>query len=782
MTDAVGPGSGRADRVPAHRGDGTDANGHPAARDAAGPGHPTGSWPDQDGTGPLPTAGFGAWRAAFAERSDGPAGPDDHPAAGAPAASSGPAPLGYTPPVAIPPAYTPPAAIPPAPRPAATPASGFTPSGQGAASNGLAGQLVGGPLTRSPRDGAGPTGTGGAQSPPDEDTTRSGFPPPRQLPAAPARPGGSPVASTSLATAALSPVRLAPPASRPPATQPDRPADPSGPLSVGLAALDLLDTLAEVVFRTDDEGRWTYLNPAWTRLTGFDIDASLGNRFIDYVHPEELEHTIALFMAVVVGGADHCHHETRYRTADGYRRVQIRAKVLRDDAGEVVGNIGTIIDVTESRFGAEMATEQGALLELIPTGGRIDDLPVGIVIYDPDDTVRRASRVVDRLAGARTQVGDALATLTAHVRPAVVGGPALDGPWGLVATARRTQTAQIGDFDVLSGAAAAVVAETGAAGRPEEARAALGPRRSLRATVIPIEESGETRVAVMLSDVTDLRRAERQQAALAYLGQRALTTLDVPALLREAVELVATTLGVERCDLIECVEMASARGQTRRLTFDGTGGVVVARPGPDGGDVEEGESGGGVYAHVRTCYGRHGGAWAAGAVSAAHDSFVSQVLSSCQPLVIDDLPGRSDVRLEGWLQGDGAVATVGAPIGVGSRAFGVLTAHSHTHRRFTRDEAHFVQSVANVVAAAVELAQMQEDRARLAVFEDRDRIACELHDLVIQRLFSVGLRLQSLVRQVPEQGAVRMTTAISDLDQTIDEVRRTIFDLRPPHA
>jgi signal transduction histidine kinase len=119
---------------------------------------------------------------------------------------------------------------------------------------------------------------------------------------------------------------------------------------------------------------------------------------------------------------------------------------------------------------------------------------------------------------------------------------------------------------------------------------------------------------------------------------------------------------------------------------------------------------------------------------------------------------------------------------VGGRAFGVLAAHSATRRRFTRDEAHFVQAVANVVAAAVELAQMQEARARLAVFEDRDRIARELHDLVIQRLFSVGLRLQSLLRLVAEPGTDRMVTAIGDLDQTIDEVRRTIFDLRPPFA
>ena len=556
------------------------------------------------------------------------------------------------------------------------------------------------------------------------------------------------------------------------------------PLSAGLAALDLLDTLAEIVFRTDAEGRWTYLNPAWTRLTGFDIAGSLGSRFIDYVHPDELEHTIALFMAVVVGGAEHCHHETRYRTADGtYRRVQIRAKVLRDEAGEVVGNIGTIIDVTEARFGAEMASEQGALLELVPTGGKIDDLPVGVVIYDPNDTIQRTSRVVDRLVGTRTRVGDPLDTLAARLRPSVSveAGRTLGGQWGLVATARRTEQAQIGDLDVV----ASRPGTTFAAGQPVDGQppAPLEPWRSLRATVIPIKNDGAVRVAVTLWDITDLRRAERQQAALAYLGQRALTMLDVPTLLNEAVELVASTLVVDRCDLIECIEVApepdqhvpvespaaEARGVvvTRAAPQDGGRRAAATEDGPlghGGGGRDAHRGGGEVYAHVRACHARRGGTWAAGAVSAAPGSYVWNVLSSREPVVIDDLAARSDVRPEGWLQGDGTRATVGAPIGVGSRAFGILAAHSYSHRRFTRDEAHFVQSVANVVAATVELAQMQEDRARLAVFEDRDRIACELHDLVIQRLFSVGLRLQSLVRLVAEPGAVRMATAISDLD------------------
>ena len=563
-------------------------------------------------------------------------------------------------------------------------------------------------------------------------------------------------------------------------------------MTEGLAALDLLDTLAEVVFRTDAEGRWTYLNPAWTRLTGFGIAESLGNRFIEYVHPDELEHTIALFMAVVVGGADHCHHETRYRIAGGvYRRVQIRAKVLRDDAGEVVGNIGTIIDVTDARFGAEMAGEQGALLELVPTGGKIDDLPVGVVIYEPDLTVLRVSQVVDRLVGAQTRAGDRVDVLSDQLRPAAPGGPALGGEWGLVATARRTRQAQIGDLDVVPAqvGGAPAGADPGTAGWPPTRvtkAAPAVPLRSLRATVIPLHDDDDTRVGVVFADITDLRRAERQQAALAYLGQRALTTLDVPALLSEAVELVATTLAVERCDLIECVEVTSSAStqQARRAAFGEAsgrvgaepGGVAVARAHADGGRPAE------VQARVRTCSGRVGGAWAAGPVSAAPGSFVSAVLSSGQPLVIEDLGSHPEIAAEGWLHGDGAVATVGAAIGVGSRAFGVLAAHSTARRWFARDDAHFLQSVANVIAAAVELAQVQEDRARLAVFEDRDRIACELHDLVIQRLFSVGLRLQSLVRLVAEPGTDRLSTAISDLDQTIDDVRRTIFDLRPPYA
>ncbi|MGH3355709.1 MAG: GAF domain-containing protein [Nocardioidaceae bacterium] len=82
------------------------------------------------------------------------------------------------------------------------------------------------------------------------------------------------------------------------------------------------------------------------------------------------------------------------------------------------------------------------------------------------------------------------------------------------------------------------------------------------------------------------------------------------------------------------------------------------------------------------------------------------------------------------------------------------------------------------VALALDRAQAQEDRAALAVFADRDRIARDLHDLVIQRLFATGLSLQGLARLVKDAGAAqRLGTVVDDLDETIRDIRGTIFEL-----
>jgi signal transduction histidine kinase len=102
--------------------------------------------------------------------------------------------------------------------------------------------------------------------------------------------------------------------------------------------------------------------------------------------------------------------------------------------------------------------------------------------------------------------------------------------------------------------------------------------------------------------------------------------------------------------------------------------------------------------------------------------------------------------------------------------------------RGTADDLERAAAFANEAALAIELCRVERDRARLAVFEDRDRIARELHDLVIQRLFGTGLHLQALSRFVDESVGARLAAGIVELDQTIDEIRRTILLLGPPVA
>ena len=82
------------------------------------------------------------------------------------------------------------------------------------------------------------------------------------------------------------------------------------------------------------------------------------------------------------------------------------------------------------------------------------------------------------------------------------------------------------------------------------------------------------------------------------------------------------------------------------------------------------------------------------------------------------------------------------------------------------------------VALALELARAHRMREQLAVLTDRDRIARDLHDLVIQRLFAAGLSIQSLRRFITDDPAARtIQTVTAELDETIRELRNTIYSL-----
>ncbi|MBZ6227102.1 GAF domain-containing sensor histidine kinase [Streptomyces olivaceus] len=98
---------------------------------------------------------------------------------------------------------------------------------------------------------------------------------------------------------------------------------------------------------------------------------------------------------------------------------------------------------------------------------------------------------------------------------------------------------------------------------------------------------------------------------------------------------------------------------------------------------------------------------------------------------------------------------------------------------FTQKETESLQGFAAQAALAMELAERRRDAEQIAVLQDRDRIARDLHDLAIQRLFATGMTLQSAGRLIEHGPASeRVLRAVDDLDETIKIIRSTIFGLR----
>jgi signal transduction histidine kinase len=129
---------------------------------------------------------------------------------------------------------------------------------------------------------------------------------------------------------------------------------------------------------------------------------------------------------------------------------------------------------------------------------------------------------------------------------------------------------------------------------------------------------------------------------------------------------------------------------------------------------------------------------------------------------------------------DGRTPVLLVPLRAQSRVIGVLAAARVRGREpFARTDVQMVRAFAAQAALTVEFGRAADDRQRLAVLEDRSRIAEDLHDLVIQRIFAVGMGLQGLSGRVdPPPAREQLSGFIDDLDATIRAIRQTIFSLQ----
>jgi signal transduction histidine kinase len=168
----------------------------------------------------------------------------------------------------------------------------------------------------------------------------------------------------------------------------------------------------------------------------------------------------------------------------------------------------------------------------------------------------------------------------------------------------------------------------------------------------------------------------------------------------------------------------------------------------------------------------------------AEGTISGEVMASRRPLILEDV--ASDPRVTQPVVSMGNVGpAMFLPLAIPDRVFGTLAVANLTGGpTFTAEDLSFTEVFAAQAAVALDYARIREDLKRLAVLEDRERIAKELHDGVVQSLFAVGMSLQAAEAVAGQDAALtpRLTAAVEDIDRVIRDLRNYIFGLRPGGA
>ena len=173
-----------------------------------------------------------------------------------------------------------------------------------------------------------------------------------------------------------------------------------------------------------------------------------------------------------------------------------------------------------------------------------------------------------------------------------------------------------------------------------------------------------------------------------------------------------------------------------------------------------------------------GAAQALGLVLPADGSVSGLVMDTGEPRTLHDFSGDdqvAEVARKNMPLGPAVLVPLGAP----GNVRGVLTAgRRRGSMQLAPAAVDMVITFAAQAGIALELAEHRRDAERFAVFEDRDRIARDLHDLVIQRLYATGMSLEGTAALLSEsEAAERVSKAVDALDETIKQIRSAIFAL-----
>jgi PAS domain S-box-containing protein len=250
--------------------------------------------------------------------------------------------------------------------------------------------------------------------------------------------------------------------------------------------------------------------------------------------------------------------------------------------------------------------------------------------------------------------------------------------------------------------------------RVEEALRESGKELEARVRERTAELTYATQTAVIA-----IENRARQQSAVAKLSRRALEGRDLTSLLDDAVSLVTSVLDVEFCKVLELVDESLCLRAGVGWKKGSVGKVTLP-----------------------TGLGSHGGF----------------TLLSSSPVVVEDLTNETRFKAPAFFLDHGIRSGISGIIHGQGKPYGVLGAHTARRRSFTGDDVHFLQSVADVLAAAIERRVLEEELLNVSSREQQ-RIGQDLHDSLCQQLAGIEFRNSVLVQQLAKSPKAKTEAA-----------------------